>query len=531
MLGVLSNYQLLKRLAVGGMAEIFLARQELHGGLYKLVAIKRVRPNLAVQERFVQMFLDEARLAARFNHPNIVQITDLGQHENAYYIAMEYIHGEDIKSIIRRCSRTKQRLPLEHATKIGAEILGGLHYAHTQKIPDRDQLGVVHRDVSPHNVIVSFQGGVKLIDFGIAKARGAIAQEPKGRVKGKLAYMSPEQVRNQDLDGRSDIFALGIVLYELLTWTRLFKQRDNDETLRAVCQMPVRPLRDFNPAITPTLEAIVLKALERDLSRRYQTAQQMQLDLEDCLLKEGLRSNQALLGQFVSGLFAEKLRARDEALASAQATDLAGAVLGGDGQAPDLVAFLDMFFGDSGSTSYRTSSLQVSADSLEHTPTGDDLPSPMPGKTPSLENRPLEIPARVRPGKLQSQVDPGLGDMVDPGAGFQPQRRAGGFWKIGIVLVVLFGLVALGFAFKDELFEPPAPVFGSVSVLSEPAGAQVYLDGTLQPGLTPLVVKELAPDRQYEIRLAMQGLRDWKTFVQFEEPVRPQTVKAILAKD
>ncbi|RME19717.1 MAG: serine/threonine protein kinase, partial [Deltaproteobacteria bacterium] len=197
------------------MAEVFLARQTGMKGFEKVVVIKRILPHLAMQERFVQMFLDEARLAARFNHPNIVQIYDLGEENGSYYIAMEYINGEDLRSVVKACAARSERIPMEHVVKIISAVLDGLHYAHQQADLEGRRKGIVHRDVSPHNIIVSFEGGVKLVDFGIARARSEISTTIPGRVKGKHAYMSPEQCQGLELDCRSDIFSAGIVLYEL----------------------------------------------------------------------------------------------------------------------------------------------------------------------------------------------------------------------------------------------------------------------------------------------------------------------------
>jgi len=340
----IGRYELLKRLAIGGMAEVFLARQSGPVGFTKLVVLKRILPQLAAQPRFVNMFLDEARLAARFNHPNVVQIYDLGRENDAFYIAMEYIHGEDLKAIVRRCSEVGRRIPNEHIVKIFSGVLDGLFYAHTQQDLEGRPQAVVHRDVSPHNVLVGYQGGVKLIDFGIAKARSEISTTVPGKVKGKHAYMSPEQVRGQELDGRSDLFAVGIVMYELLTWTRLFKRVKPLETLQAVTSDPVTPIRELNPNVPAELERIVMKALDRDPGRRYATAREMQLELEEFLLQAGLRSNPALLAVFMQELFDEKVRARSKALTMANAQNLESAVLGARQGTPDLVSFLDQFF-------------------------------------------------------------------------------------------------------------------------------------------------------------------------------------------
>ena len=441
-LGQIGKYELLHSLAVGGMAEVFLARQTGMQGFEKVVVIKRILPHLANQARFVQMFLDEARLAARFNHPNIVQIYDLGQDADAYFIAMEYIHGEDIRSVVKRCAREHQRIPIEHVVKIISGILDGLHYAHNQTDLEGRPRTIVHRDVSPHNIIVSFEGGVKLVDFGIAKARSEITTTLPGRVKGKHAYMSPEQCQGQEIDGRSDIFSAGIVLYELLTWTRLFKRPNDLDTLRAVMACEVRPPRQVRPEIDPELEAIVMKALARKAGERYQTAREMQLALEDFLLAKGLKSNSALLSQYLSDLFADKLEARNKALQQVKAKSLEGAVLQQQQQqGPDLVAFLDMFF-EPGSGSSPEGKRQTTT-GPEFTPSGDYTPAAEVAAPPHREpaarlqarastpapapppRPPVEVTAPRKPAPAPASAAPAAPPPpARPEAASPPQRSA-----------------------------------------------------------------------------------------------------------
>ena len=584
--GHIGKYELLKQLAVGGMAEIYLSRQSGPEGFSKLVVIKRILPSLATQERFVHMFLDEARVAARFNHPNIVQIFDLGREDDSFYIAMEYIPGEDIKAVVRRCAKKRHKIPLEHIVKIGSGVLDGLHYAHSQKTLDEVEVGVVHRDVSPHNIIVSFQGGIKLVDFGIAKARSEISTTIPGRVKGKHAYMSPEQVRGEDLDGRSDVFAVGIVMYELLTWSRLFKRSKHIETLRAVCESTIRPPSQLNPAIDAELERIVLKALERDLSKRYQTAQQMQIDLEDYLLKAGLRSNPVLLGQFMTELYADKLQAQEKALTVAKADNLENALLAvGDDKSPDLVAFLDMFFADSGTSSVRGDGTGAP----EFTPSADYTPLPPPGEGPVSERRRREIPARARgeymprtapprrapngmsvkhvsPGADQvddtqpvnnAQPPGGPADLLDPAAGaggeiFDPAAHedpivdseayadelepmgSGSKGKIVmflVFLVILGGVGALIYSFKDSIGKVEVPEFGTVRVNSIPGGADVYLDDKHQQAQTPMFLDLIKPGQEHVLRVSVPGLPPWESKFTLTDTTKPLEIKAILSKD
>ncbi|NOZ86696.1 MAG: protein kinase [Deltaproteobacteria bacterium] len=347
-LGTIGKYELLKRLAVGGMAEVFLARQTGPHGFEKMVVIKKILPHLAAQETFVRMFLDEARIAARFNHPNIAQIYELGEDGRTLFIAMEYIHGKDLKSIIRRCAQIKQKLPVEHVVRIASQILDGLHYAHSRTDPDGTPAGIVHRDVTPHNIMASFEGGVKLVDFGIAKARSQLSTTLPGQLKGKFAYMSPEQCISADVDRRSDIFSVGVILFELLTGKRLFKRQLDVETVRAITDGEIEPPSKFADDIDEELEAIVLKALERPREKRYQTAQEMQLALDDYLAHKRLTSSSVHLSRFMSNLFEGELAIIKKALDEANADNLEGAVLSRQEDA-SLDQFLAMFFDDSSS--------------------------------------------------------------------------------------------------------------------------------------------------------------------------------------
>ncbi|HUU00260.1 MAG TPA: serine/threonine-protein kinase [Myxococcota bacterium] len=405
----IGRYELLKSLAVGGMAEVFLARQTSVQGFEKVLVIKKILPHLASQERFVQMFLDEARLAARFNHPNIVQIFDLGQDQDVFFIAMEYIHGEDIKSLVRRCAKKKQRIPNEHIVKIFSGVMDGLHYAHQQTDLDGKKGGIVHRDVSPHNIIVSFEGGVKLVDFGIAKARSEISTTIPGRVKGKHAYMSPEQCRGMDIDGRSDVFSAGVVMYELLTWTRLFKRKSDLDTLKAVAAGDVRPPQSVSPEIDAELQDIVMRALAPNKDDRYQTAQEMQMALDDYLLAKSLKSNSIFISRFMADMFADKLEARNRALEHAKAANLEGAVLAAKDEGPDLVAFLDMFFGDAGSGSDSTG--ETGRISGTQSDAGPEF-------TPSSEYTPAGKPGF--PGSKMKRTDPVL--QISPDSGRPPPK-------------------------------------------------------------------------------------------------------------
>ena len=323
--GMVGKYRLLRPLAQGGMAEIFLARQEGTAGFSKTVVVKRVLSHLAQHGEFIEMFLDEARLAAQLSHPNIVHIYDFGEADGAYFLAMEYLAGEDVSSILRAVRAKGQVVPSQMAALIASHTLEGLHYAHTLQDLAGNDLGIVHRDVSPSNIMVTFQGAVKLLDFGIAKAAGKVVQTEAGKVKGKFMYMSPEQARGMHIDGRSDVFALGAVMYEMVTGVRLF-QRDNQlATLMAVTEEPIRPPRELRPHVPEELEAIILKALDREADKRYDSALAMREALDDFLAMRTYAPSHVQLKQFLLDIFGEEhLAERARPLGQASMTPPSG---------------------------------------------------------------------------------------------------------------------------------------------------------------------------------------------------------------
>ena len=315
------KYALQRKLAEGGMAEVFLARQggpDSIGGFEKLVVIKRILPALSKEESFLKMFLNEARVAARLNHPNIVQIWDLGRIEELYFIAMEYVHGEDLREMFQRADQKHVHPSQGLICRVLADTLAGLHYAHTRVSPEGKPLGLVHRDVSPQNVIVTYEGSIKLVDFGIAKATRATSEQTQaGLFKGKFAYMSPEQSRGQPVDARSDVFSVGILLWELLTWRRLFKRPTEMATLIAVAEDEIPSPRSIDPSVPEPLEKIVMRALRRPLDERYASAQDMRADLETLIRDMRWEADALHLARFMRDLFVDKLQAQDNDIKAA----------------------------------------------------------------------------------------------------------------------------------------------------------------------------------------------------------------------
>ncbi|MFY0568869.1 protein kinase domain-containing protein [Archangium lansingense] len=296
----IGKYVVKRKLAEGGMAEIYLATSMGAEGFEKEVVIKRVRSFLADAE-FVQMFIDEARLTSRLNHANLVQIFDFDKHEDTFYLAMEYVRGCSLWELRKRCREKGISVPPVLVAHIGAQVAAGLQYAHRVKSPDGELIHLVHRDVTPHNVLLSYDGAVKLTDFGIAKHRDKLTQP--GVLKGKFAYMSPEQARGEAVDARTDVFALGVVLWEMLIGGRLFDGDSELAVLRAVQESVITPPVRLNPDVPEELSEVVCTALERDPEVRYQSAGEMERALAQFVLHRAASVDDTDVGTFVRRLF------------------------------------------------------------------------------------------------------------------------------------------------------------------------------------------------------------------------------------
>lgn len=293
------KYYLLGLIARGGMAEVYRARPR-DGESTQLLAIKVMRPQLAREPRFVDMFNREGQLAMMLKNQSIVYTAEVGRIEGRHYIAMEYIPGRDLTQCLRRCQETNQRIPIPHAVFIAARIAEGLDFAHNLKGSDGRHLNIVNRDVSPSNVRLSYDGDVKLLDFGIAQALMKFTSEI-GVLKGKFSYMSPEQIRGMHLDARTDVFSAGIILHEMLTTEKLFRGDTEFALMEKVRKAEVPPPSTFNRRVNTKLDDIVLRALARDVADRYQSAAELRNELDSLL--EGYRFNTQELKQFMRQLF------------------------------------------------------------------------------------------------------------------------------------------------------------------------------------------------------------------------------------
>ncbi|MBC7174193.1 MAG: serine/threonine protein kinase, partial [Polyangiaceae bacterium] len=305
-LGHVGRYVLRSALASGGMASVYLAHLTGPHGFEKTMAVKRIHPHLVRDRRFVEMFLDEARVAALIHHPNVCSVMDFGEDEGAPYIVMEYLSGESFSSVLAK-ARELGGCPMWLAARVIHDAARGLHAAHELAGPDGRPMGVVHRDVSPQNIFVLYDGVTKVVDFGVARARGRLSVTQTDEVKGKLPYMAPEQYEDDNVDHRADIWSLGVVLWEATTAKRLFRAANDAATIARVLHKPVPLPSSVVPDYPPELEAIVMKCLSRDLDTRYTSAEEVAEDLESFLYSSGKPSGTSLVKRWMSTSFATNI--------------------------------------------------------------------------------------------------------------------------------------------------------------------------------------------------------------------------------
>ncbi|MBA3464133.1 MAG: protein kinase [Deltaproteobacteria bacterium] len=301
-----NNYQIIAKLAMGGMAEIFLARGASAAGVERYVVLKRIIRDRANDTHFVQMFLEEARLAAQLQHANIAQVYDIGKLGDSYFFTMEYVHGETVRGLIQRARSLRRELPLHVILTVIAGAAAGLHHAHERIGIDGRPLGIVHRDVSPSNLMISYDGSVKVVDFGVAKAENRAQETRSGAVKGKISYLSPEQCRGTQVDRRSDLFSLGIVLWEMLTTERLYRRASDFENMAAIVNEPPAPPSRHRAGLPLDLEQLSLRLLAKTGEERFATADELVETIEAIAARNGIVLSVSALGRFMKELFGQR---------------------------------------------------------------------------------------------------------------------------------------------------------------------------------------------------------------------------------
>jgi serine/threonine protein kinase len=458
------KYLLTERIGSGGMAEIFRATAFGVEGFTKEICIKRILPTLTADDIFIRMFVSEAKIAVTLHHANIVQVLDLGRIGEHYFIAMELVRGRDLLEIINRCRSNRRRMPVPVALYILAQVCKGLEYAHRVK-QEGAQTGIIHRDVSPSNILVSWEGDVKVADFGIAKAAHKDEKTATGTLKGKYGYMSPEQVAGDPIDHRSDIFAAGILLYEALVAKRLFKGETDLDTLEKVRSARIAPLpSEENKKVTPEVDKIVLKALSLEPKDRYQTAGEFHDALADQLYSTGKRMDSKALTKFMHQLFSKEIKEEEEKQK--------------DRSNPDIPVFQPgVFYGP-------------------------------PTPTPAAPLTRPDLPAGVTPGAVRRPMS----------------SLAIGFLATLIILLVAGGVVGVyWYLNRPETVpradagpaKPPAPRLGTLSISSQPHGADISVNAKPTKLKTPALVHELDRKRIHAVKLTLKGHKPWTKQVQF----------------
>jgi hypothetical protein len=318
------QYTLLGRLGMGGMAEVLLARQDVMGAP-RLLAIKRLHPSLSEDGEARRMFLDEMRIVLGMRHPNIGHVMDVGEVDGSLFLAMEHIEGRDLRRILAQATRRQDPVPLEIAVEIGRQVCAALDHAHTRKAPDGTDLGVVHRDITPDNVIITFDGGVKVVDFGIARANDRLSRTRTGLLKGTPAYMSPEQIQGQAVDGRADVFSLGALLYQATTGEHPFGDASGAGVLLRVLDVTPKPPSEIVPDFPEDLERAILGALEKDPDARWPDAASFAETLDAVVARSGGLISPTRMSRWITGLFPDAAKARATLAADPQRTEAARA--------------------------------------------------------------------------------------------------------------------------------------------------------------------------------------------------------------
>lgn len=500
----LGRYELIKRIAVGGMGAIYLAKSRGAGGFEKTVIIKKILDHLADEPEFITKFLDEGRTVVHLTHGNIVPVFDMGSEGGEYFIAMEYLPGRDLRDVLKRSSEKGALIPLSLAVFITIEVCKGLDYAHRCTGEDGAPLGIVHRDVSPSNVLISRDGEVKIIDFGIARATSRVAKTMTGRIQGKVCYMSPEQATGKEVDSRSDIFSTGIVLYEMLTGVRVFQGDSDLQSLDHVRQCEVAPPSSLNPKIPPELDAIVLRALVADRDARYQTIDALHVALLEWLYGRGRAVTSQQLAEFAGELFPEGFE-RKELRRARDPSSLGSS----EGAKFNLDDALNAEFAKLGGletleqASQRTASATVSA-------TASAQIDPLSLTAEAVEDEAVEEPssAQVSVGEdVDAREDaPESGatelDSHDISASLltadasSERAEDRGFKRWMFIALLLGSVVGVGGLYFYLLND-----HGKVDIRTDPAGASIRVDGVKVSGVsTPHTLELVAGEHIIDLR-------------------------------
>jgi serine/threonine-protein kinase len=511
----LGRYELLARLATGGMGEIFLARLEGAEGFEKLYVVKRILAHLADDARFRGMLIAEARIASKMSHPNICQVFELGETDGQLYIVMEYLEGVSLLPLLRRFSRENVALDLGFVAGVIQQVTDAMNYAHDLKDRDGEVLGIIHRDVTPSNIFLTDSGVAKVLDFGIAKARGASTQTQEGTVKGKYAYMAPEQLKGSHIDRRVDIFALGVVLYEMLALRRLFQRKTDYLTFRAVMEQPIPDIRRYRPDVPEPFADSLMRALDRDPGNRFETARQFGTAILDSL--QGFRPwTQGEIGDFVRHNFADEIGKRSQQVASVVARTQSG-VHSSRATMPLLIHPDEGSHEGDDDESFPSVETEVEGPPLwmprpAPRPTSPGASGDFAGSSTAGTPQPFGVETTGSAPMLQPLQRPGQ-PVMPSGAGTQPimvMARRSVFWPIFGVLMVLIAGGALFLVWQQMQQQPPPtnvtitqestkPIDPPPANLAEPVQMPATNQGSGSAEAGPGVVRPQEPDRKKDL--------------------------------
>jgi serine/threonine protein kinase len=529
----LGPFIFLKQINAGGMAEIFLAKTKGISGFEKTLALKMIHPKYSKDAHFIEMLIQEAKIAVQLNHANIAQIYDLGCIGDLYYIAMEYVDGKDLFRIMQRANKKKIRIPIDAAVYIVREICAALDYAHNKKDENEVPLQIIHRDISPQNVIVSFQGEVKIIDFGIAKAKLQEEITRAGVIKGKYYYMSPEQAWGDSIDHRTDIFSTGIILYEILTGEMLYFEEDKNILLDKVRRAEIVPLSVKQPDIPLELNTITMKALSKEPRMRFQTAAELYSALTEFLSKCSPDYTYTKLGELLRYLFPERGETPLQ-----EANDSA------------LIQHLKYLETTQGEYLFKSKIKSILPVRREDSSLGEEITviqaepeiEPEPEMEPEIseEFTQVEKDASIYLHELQTlygvkaapqepytsfedktkyellDLSPEMDSIPISKRNLLPWIKAQSrriLYPLFIILVVVSIFISGWLFIKGS-----GPKQGTLEIISAPAGAKVYLNGKKLEEVTPLKISSLKMGDSYRLKIELKGFKTWKGKVLLDKP-------------
>ncbi|MFP4597288.1 MAG: protein kinase domain-containing protein [Persicimonas sp.] len=503
----LGRYELIKRIAVGGMGVIYLAKSRGAAGFEKTVIIKKILDHLAEEEEFVTKFCDEGRIVVNLTHGNIVPVFDMGEEDGEYFIAMDYVPGRDLREVLKRVHKRDERVPVPLAVHLVCEACKGLDYAHKKTDDAGRPLHIVHRDISPSNILISREGEVKVIDFGIARAASRAGKTATGRIQGKICYMSPEQAQGKSVDHRSDIFSMGVVLYEMLTGVRPFEATSDLQSLDLVRQCEFEAPSQLNPQIPAELDAIVAKALTRDRDQRYQSVDELHVELLEWLYSGGRAVTSQKLAEFVHEFFPEGYE-REELRRARDAS-----TTGRSGQ--PKMNLDDAMNAELDKLGFDKPAAGIDPLSTTATELGDNPATPTLNPTPATnseddsatedepapedESAPEDVEPVVQSASDDASEEGTADDLVEEGAAdttgdpqlsasaeSKPEDDAPGGFKRWLAIAAAVGLIAGAVL----LYVYAATEYGKVEVRTEPSGASIEVDGVRVSGAhTPEVLE------------------------------------------